>query len=253
MPPSSRLSRFRGNPLTGRLCPARVLPKARRVLFWNIAMLKKTTLALCIGATFAISACKIVKTAPEGDADAAAQSGEAGDDARIAALLDKTYEAELLPLIASRALPVADLRAALADGLEPAGAAHGNRGSGEGAAWNFAVKGEGRVIEANLTSRARKAMLDTDGDGTADLTLQLGPVIKGTSLRDVAPFYRFGDFRDQIEFAKLGRALNDRTSSALVVPEGDLVGKTLSFTGTVDLKSATDPWLVTTVTLADAP
>jgi predicted lipoprotein len=230
-----------------------VLPKARRVLFWNIAMLKKTTLALCIGATFAISACKIVKTAPEGDANAAAQSGEAGDDARIAALLDKTYETELLPLIASRALPVADLRTALADGLEAAGAAHGNRGSGEGAAWNFAVKGEGRVIEANLTSRARKAMLDTDGDGTADLTLQLGPVIKGTSLRDVAPFYRFGDFRDQIEFAKLGRALNDRTSSALVVPEGDLVGKTLSFTGTVDLKSATDPWLVTTVTLADAP
>jgi predicted lipoprotein len=212
----------------------------------------KLLIALALGAALALPGCKIVKTVAEGDT-AAADAGEAGDDARIAALLNKTYDAKLLPLIRAKALPVADLRAALAAGLETAGAAHGNKGSGEGSAWNFAVMGEGRVVEANLTSRARKAMLDVDGDGTADLTLQLGPVIKGTSLRDVAPFYKFGDFRDQIEFAKLARALNDRASGALVVPEGELVGKTVSFTGTVDLKAATDPWLVTAITLTVAP
>lgn len=213
--------------------------------------MKPVFVALGLLAALALPGCKIVKTVAEGES-AAAVAGEAGDDARIAALLDKTYEAELLPLIA-RALPVADLRAALVGGLDAAGAAHGNKGSGEGAAWNFAVKGEGRVVEANLSSRARKAMVDVDGDGTADLTLQLGPVIKGSSLRDVAPFYRFGDFRDQIEFAKLARALNDRASAALVVPEGELVGKTVSFSGTVDLKAAGDAWLVTVVTFAVAP
>lgn len=214
--------------------------------------MKPVPVALVLLAALALPGCKIIKTVAEGET-AAAVAGEAGDDARIAALLDKTYAAELLPLIATKALPVADLRAALAGGLEAAGAAHGNKGSGEGAAWNFAVTGEGKVVEANLTSRARKAMLDTNGDGKADLTLQLGPVIKGSSLRDVAPFYRFGDFRDQIEFAKLARALNDRASAALVVPEGDLLGKTVSFTGTVDLKAAGDDWLVTVVTLAVAP
>jgi predicted lipoprotein len=214
--------------------------------------MKSVPVALCLVAALALPGCKIVKTVA-GSETAAAEAGEAGDDARIAALLDKTYEAELLPLVAAKAMPVADLRGAVSGGLEAAGAAHGNKGSGEGAAWNFAVKGEGKVVEANLTSRARKAMLDTDGDGTADLTLQLGPVIKGSSLRDVAPFYRFGDFRDQIEFAKLARALNDRVSAGLVVPEGELVGKTVSFTGTVDLKAVGDPWLVTVVTLAVAP
>ncbi|MCX7286596.1 MAG: DUF2291 domain-containing protein, partial [Rhodobacterales bacterium] len=203
----------------------------------------KFLFALGLMAALALPGCKIVKTVP-GAETAAAEAGEAGDDARIAALLDKTYDAELLPLIA-KGLPVADLRTALAGGLDVAGKAHGHEGSGEGAAWNFAVKGEGKVVEANLTSRARKAMVDTDGDGAADLTLQLGPVIKGTSLRDVAPFYKFGDFRDQIEFAKLARALNDRASGALAVPKGDLVGKTVSFSGTFDLKAATDPWLVT--------
>lgn len=209
--------------------------------------------ALCLVAALALPGCKIVKTAVEGEGNTAVAAGEAGDDARIAALLDKTYEAELLPLIAANAMPVADLRSAVAGGLEAAGAAHGNKGSGEGAAWNFAVKGEGKVVEANLTSRARKAMLDTDGDGKADLTLQLGPVIKGSSLRDVAPFYRFGDFRDQIEFAKLARALNDRASAGLQVPEGELAGKTVSFSGTVDMKAVTDAWLVTAVTLTVAP
>lgn len=207
---------------------------------------------LCLLAALALPGCKIVKTVAEGEG-AAAVAGEAGDDARIAALLDKTYEAELLPLIAARALSVADLRAALAGGLDAAGASHGNKGSGEGAAWNFAVRGVGKVVEANLTSRARKAMVDSDGDGAVGLTLQLGPVIKGSSLRDVAPFYRFGDFRDQIEFAKLARALNDRASAALMVPEGDLVGKTVTFSGTVDLKAATDALLVTAVTLSVAP
>ena len=214
--------------------------------------MKPVVVVLGLMAALALPGCKIIENAPEGEASAVIPEGEAGDDARIAALLDKTYQAELLPLIA-KALPVADLRTALAGGLETAGAAHGNKGSGEGAAWNFAVKGEGKVVEANLTSRARKAMVAVDGDGAADLTLQLGPVIKGTSLRDVAPFYRFGDFRDQIEFAKLARALNDRASAALQVPEGELVGKTVSFTGTVDLKAATDPWLVTAVTLSVAP
>jgi predicted lipoprotein len=214
--------------------------------------MKPVFVVLGLMAALALPGCKIVKTVAEGEGSVAV-AGQAGDDARIAVLLDKTYDVELLPLIAAKALSVADLRAALGAGLEAAGVAHGNKGSGEGAAWNFAVKGEGMVVEANLTSRARKAMVDVDGDGNADLILQLGPVIKGSSLRDVAPFYRFGDFRDQIEFAKLARALNDKASAGLVVPEGDITGKTVSFTGTVDVKATTDPWLVTVVSLSVAP
>lgn len=202
--------------------------------------------ALALLAALGLSACKIVKT-PEPGTATEIPAGEAGDDARIANLLDATLDSQLLPLIRDSATPVATLRPAIVAGIDAAGTAHGKRGAGQGAPWTFAVTGEGRVITANLESRARKAELDTDGDGTADLTLQLGPVIKGTSLRDVAPFYDFNDFRDQIEFAKLGRAINDRVSSALTLPEGDLVGQTLRFTGAVTLKSAADPWLVTVI------
>ncbi|EEW27064.1 DUF2291 family protein [Rhodobacter ferrooxidans] len=200
--------------------------------------------ALCLVTALALPACKIVKTAADSDAVAVDP---------IAALAEQTFASQLLPLIAEKSSDVASLRTAIASGLDAAGKTHGNRGAGEGAAWNFAVKGSGKVIAANLTSRARKAELDSDGDGAADLTLQLGPVIKGTALRDVAPFYDFGDFRDQIEFAELARAINDKLSAALVVPEGDLVGKTLEFTGVVPLKSAKDAWVVTAVSVTVAP
>lgn len=204
------------------------------------------TIMLACLAAMGLTACKIVKT-PDPASAATAASGEAGDDARIAALLEATLDAQLLPFIRERATDWAALSGAIGRDLEAAGAEHGNRGAGEGAAWNFAVRGRGTVTEANLQSRARTAGLDLDGDGAADLTLQLGPVIKGTSLRDVAPIYRFNDFRDQIEFAKLGRAINDRVTALLTLPEGDLVGQELGFTGAVTLKSATDPWLVTVI------
>lgn len=214
-------------------------------------MFRISSAVVALAIALPLPACKLVKTVPGGSA--AEVAGEAGDDARILKLLDETLQARLLPHVAAQAQPLATLRAAITADMAAAAASHGHRGAGDGAAWNFAVSGEGRVIEANLTSRARKAMLDTDGDGTADVTLQLGPVIKGTALRDLAPFYDFNDFRDQIEFAKLGRAINDRVSAALVLPEGDLTGKTLRFTGAFDIKKPTDPWLVTVTALELVP
>lgn len=209
-------------------------------------------LPLVVAIAFGLTSCKVVKTASQSTTSTsdAAQSDGADPIAKVA---QETFEPKLLPLIAQKALTVADLRKAVGTGLDAAGAASGNRGAGEGAAWNFAVKGEGKVISANLTSRARKAELDTDGDGTADLTLQLGPVINGTALRDVAPFYNFGDFRDQIEFAQLARALNDLASARLILPDGDPTGKMMSFQGVVPLKSAADPWSVTAVEAAVLP
>jgi predicted lipoprotein len=83
--------------------------------------------------------------------------------------------------------------------------------------------------------------------------LQLGPVIKGSALRDIAPFYVFTDFRDQIEFAKLARALNTTASASLALPEGDLTGKTVTFLGALSLRSATDPILIVPVSASVAP
>lgn len=208
-------------------------------------MNKLLLMILAVVAVLGLSGCKIVY---DEDKDTTAiPDGPEGDDARNAQRIADTFDSQLLPLIRDKALPVAELRAAVTADLDAAGEANANRGSGRGAAWNFPVSGTGTVIEAKLDSRARALSLDTDNDGAADLTLQLGPVIRGTALRDAAPFYDFDEFRDQIEFAKLSRALNDRIPDLVTVPEGDLIGTSVSFIGVVPLKKADEKMMVTPI------
>jgi predicted lipoprotein len=208
-------------------------------------MIRKFVTAALLVLLGAAPGCKIVK-----NTTAVVTSGEAGDDARISALVTESYASKLVPLLTQKAVDISTLRAALAKGLATAG---GTPGSGEGSAWSFAVKGVGKVVAQDRTARAAHLDLDTDGDGKADTVLQLGPVIKGSALRDIAPFYVFTDFRDQIEFAKLARALNTTASASLALPEGDLTGKTVTFLGALSLRSATDPILIVPVSASVAP
>ncbi|MCY0096880.1 DUF2291 family protein [Hoeflea ulvae] len=214
-------------------------------------MMRTPLLTLCAVAVFALSGCKLVKNPADGEQ--AVSAGASGDNVRTEQRIADTFETQLLPWVEDKALDFAALKAALAQGLDAAGEAHGNRGSGAGAAWNFAVTDTGTVVSANLESRARIADLDIDGDGAADITVQLGPVIRGNALRDFAPFYNFDDFRDQIEFAKLGRALNDRISAMLELPEGDLIGRSMAFIGVVPLKKADEAMILTPTRLDVMP
>ena len=189
--------------------------------------------------------CKIVF-----DKDTAGEipAGPEGDDARNAARLEQSFESQLLPRINDTAVSVTELQTRLSrEDIAAVGAEIGNQGSGQGAAWNFSVMDQGVVVAAKLDTSARTVDVDVNSDGTADARVQLGPVIRGTALRDVAPFFVFDDFRDQIEFAKLSRAINNKIKPGLVVPEGDLIGVAVSFTGVAPLRSAGDDLVVTPI------
>jgi len=210
-------------------------------------------LALTLGLT-GLAGCKIVKNPEPGSETANAASATPASDAeRMGKLAADLYRARLLPFVTEQAVEIAVLRGALASGLEAAGAAHGHRPPSEGSPWNFLVKGQGRVIKADTAARAAKLDLDTDGDGAADLVVQLGPVIKGTALRDAADFIVFTDFRDQIEFAKLARALNDEAHKALRLPEGDLTGRRFAFEGALTLRAKGDALLLVPTQLSEVP
>jgi predicted lipoprotein len=76
------------------------------------------------------------------------------------------------------------------------------------------------------------------GDGaTADVTVQIGPVLRGTALRDATGFIRFGDFGNQFEYAAVSNALNDRVLRDVVGPAGvdGLTGATVSIVGATTL------------------
>lgn len=192
-----------------------------------------------------LSGCKLVKT----DTDEA--GGTAADP--IAEIVETTFDTKLVPALSEKAVDLATLRDAIKTGLDKAGESHGTRVGGAGGGWNFPVKGSATVVEENRASKAATADIDLDGDGKADATLQLGPVIKGTALRDTTPLYDFSTFRDQIEYAKLGRALNDKAVSKLPGADTPLKGKRVNFLGAVVIRSAGEKPLAMPVSIEVAP
>lgn len=190
--------------------------------------------AVALSAFTALTACKVVMNEDPnstGETDVALTDAE-----RMAIYARDIWDTDVIPTVTKHLVPLDELRSALAQDVDAAGEAYGLRPDGEANPWNFAISGAGTVIEANTESRAAKLQLDTDADGEIDVTLQLGPIVRGTTLRDAMPFLRFSDFRDQIEFAKLGNGLNAMAHDRLTIPKGDLVGKTVTFEGMFTFK-----------------
>lgn len=192
-----------------------------------------------------LAGCKLVATGGNGS------GGTAADP--IAALVETTFDAKLVPALNGKAVDLATLRGTVKVGLDKAGETQGVKVGGAGGGWNFAVKGSGVIVDESRASKAAVAEIDLDGDGAADATLQLGPVIKGSALRDTTNLYDFSTFRDQIEYAKLGRALNDKAVSKLPAADVTLKGKRVNFLGAVVLRSASEKPLVMPVSIEVAP
>jgi predicted lipoprotein len=199
---------------------------------------------LAILATSALAGCKILPIAREGEATTSKFSGKD--------VVDKMWPAEVVPTVAEHAVPIGKVLDAVAVDLSAAGKELGHRPAEEGSPWSFIVKGEAVVREKNTQSRAGTILVDiATAKGPVTVTIQIGPVVKGNSLRDAMPFIVFQNFTNQIEFAEVGRAFNDRAMTEIAAArEAIAAGDTIVFAGAFSLNSATDKVMLTPVSLA---
>ncbi|WP_224651682.1 DUF2291 family protein [Pectobacterium versatile] len=84
---------------------------------------------------------------------------------------------------------------------------------------------QGTVSGIDRASREGKLMLDVQGDA---VTFQLGPIVKGNAIRDAAGFIRFDDFKNQVQFAQLARALNNKALASLPELDAGVQGKSVN-------------------------
>lgn len=116
------------------------------------------------------------------------------------------------------------------------------------------VKGAAKVADVDRTSRVGLAHLkllwEKDGHGAA---IQIGPVIRGTAVRDALDFIRFTDFVNQLEFAGVAGALNDRVLSAVLkTTPGIVSGVDITFVGAVPVSASTQTLEIVPLTLTVA-
>ncbi len=148
-----------------------------------------------------------------------------------AAYVAAVWEPRVVPLFKDSAADIGTVLALLKQDPDIAGQRFGHRPDVEGSAWNFAVTGKGRITALNTESKAGTIVLQLDSGQS--VTLQIGPVVRGSAIRDVLPFFSFKDVTNQIEFSQVSRTLNDRAladvRSALTTPPA--VGATVEFHG----------------------
>jgi predicted lipoprotein len=89
------------------------------------------------------------------------------------------------------------------------------------------VRGEGKVV------RVEAGALVINVNGGSSVTVLSGPVIRGAALRDALPFIQFSQFVNQLEFARVGNALNERAArvAQAAVGTGDVVGSPVRYSG----------------------
>ena len=168
------------------------------------------------------------------DAEKQDQSSAPAAAQNPVAYVDSIWNSKLLPAILSSAVDSRTLLDALKASPSEATARYARREANGPAL--FIVKGEGVVTSVDTRSRAGLALLDiAPFDKRADVSVQIGPVIRGTSLRDATGTVRFTDFVNQLQFADAGNELNERVLKTVLAPldRQKLKGRTLSFIGTL--------------------
>jgi predicted lipoprotein len=102
------------------------------------------------------------------------------------------------------------------------------------------VRGSGVVSRVDLSSRVGLAHVQIDGLAAPGVAIQVGPVLRGTALRDALPFVRFTDFANQFDFAAVASSIHRRVLEDVLGPIDveALAGRNVSFTGAVVIDNA---------------
>jgi predicted lipoprotein len=197
-----------------------------------------------------IAGCKIVPNDRRASADASSAPAPAGFDA--AGYVDGVWDKKLVPYFDSKAVDLGKVIEAIKRDPDEAGKQYGHRADAEGSPWSFAVKASGKLLAVNTESRAGTLLVEIPtAAGPQQVTLQIGPVVKGSAIRDSVPFFSFENVTNQIEFAQVGRAFNDRALKqiATALPKLAKPGASLEFLGAMSITGVPETFIVTPVSI----
>ncbi|CAD6561358.1 hypothetical protein LMG28727_07410 [Paraburkholderia kirstenboschensis] len=210
---------------------------------------------LIVVASGALHGCKLVKHDAQASKNSRDAYSSAGYDAN--AMVSSMWSTKIVPDVEKRATDYTTLRAAIGADADAAGRKYGYRGKDDGAPWNFPTTVHGTIVEVDTQSSQGTVGVDTDGDGKADVIVDIGPTVLGTTLRDTLDFISFTSFRNQIEYAQFGTALNSYAATHVMkpLPRDALKGKQVTVTGAFSYdSSAEQPEVVPlAVALGDKP
>lgn len=163
----------------------------------------------------------------------AANAGFSAED-----YVDGIWESTVKPAYDTEAVDIITLLEAIRTDEAGAIDEYGHR-SGTGA-YSFMVQGTAQLIEIDTSSGAGLAHLDLEPyDGETDISMAIGPVVRGNALRDAVGFIDFNEFENQMDFAAVYREMNNRIKAEVLANydfEAMQPGSTWTFSGAFTLE-----------------
>ena len=212
--------------------------------------MKKRIVALGMAAVLLTSACltgcvKVVKIGEEGKYTGEVEFN-AGDD--VAAM----WEDAILPEMNEKAVDLVEFLEQSNGDYTTLAEEYGKYSMGTSGELSYVVKGTGTVEEVNTESQAGYMTVKLDGyDGDAQIRIQVGPVYRGSSIRDSLSFLSFGDYTNQEDWAAISQSINQMVASEVVEPAdpASLQGRSISFVGAFTVSAGSTDILITPVVL----
>jgi predicted lipoprotein len=143
---------------------------------------------------------------------------------------DKVWDSKVLPVIQEKAQDIVMIVQEIRTDPAAAGEKYGRRESTN--PYSYMVKGSGKVLEVNTQSQAGTLVLEVPGLNEK-IALQIGPVVRGTALRDATGAAPFDQFTNQLDYADVAKEMNRRAvkeAFASIAPSS-LADKTITFFG----------------------
>lgn len=188
-----------------------------------------------------ISACTIVKidkNAADGDGEYSTWT-KTGTGFQAPEYVESIWESRLIPIYEEQAVDFITVMTALQENRQSGIDQYGlTRQTGE-PFYLFKVRGTARVLEYDDSSRNGVIRVDNEPEnGVADAVLQVGPVLRGTAIRDSVEFIRFTDIGNQLQFAELAKELNTRMRVESIDPIDleNIEGEQIMFLGAFRLE-----------------
>jgi predicted lipoprotein len=161
-----------------------------------------------------------------------AGTGTGAQNAQGAAakFVDPIWTDKVLPTIQEKAQDIAKILPEIRADPESAGQKYGRREATN--PYNYMVKGTGKVTEVHNQSQAGTATVEIP-ELSEKVSLQIGPVVRGTALRDATGVVSFNQFSNQLDYADVSKEMNLRALKAAFanLDPASLAGKTVTFFG----------------------
>lgn len=183
--------------------------------------------ALLLSACSGIPGVYTVERSGEPGASSTAGSGSF-DAAASAARIWK----DDVPAAVSGAVPAATLFPQLATDPESAQTSHGHS-QGNGSPWSYVVSGEATVASVDTSGPSALLVLEQDWAPGTTVSIQVGPAMLGTAVRDSLGTVDFSTFVNQIDFADVATELNKLVKKDVIagLDPASAKGKKVTFVG----------------------